>query len=319
MSETAADALGAPEPAAAPPVAPPAALAADPAVVVPVPAPAIEVPAAGEVPVPASWLDGTEEGERALATEKGWKGPSDVIRQYGSLEKLMGAPRERLLTLPEDPTVEGSMDEVWNRLGRPAKAEDYDVPDLDEDSGLKIMPALKELAHKHGIPQTALAAVLEGVAGIAQSGEQELDQNAANERAAMLETDKKALESEWGGAENFAKGNQAATRGMALIQKILPGVDMKAIRDLPGVGYKGIMGLTRWVGEGNQETAGDGNEIVTPGTFENSSAWAQEQIATQYKPGQPLFDAHANGETWATEKVAKLHELAASDPNWRRG
>jgi hypothetical protein len=75
------------------------------------------------------WYGGFSDDLKGLVQLKGWKDPSSVVESYRNLEKLHGDPKQ-LVKLPskEDAPEWG---DVWNRLGRPEKADGYDPKSFD--------------------------------------------------------------------------------------------------------------------------------------------------------------------------------------------
>lgn len=80
-------------------------------------------PAAG---TPA-WFDTFSPENKGFVELKGFKDPQTVVDAYRNLEKHLGVPKERLLRLPENMADEKAMAEIHTRLGRPEKADGYDV------------------------------------------------------------------------------------------------------------------------------------------------------------------------------------------------
>lgn len=81
-------------------------------------------PAAGN---PTDWVETIADADlKGFVQTKGFKDPASLADSYRNLEKLVGVPKERLLKLPEksdDPEWSG----IWHRLGRPEKAEEYQL------------------------------------------------------------------------------------------------------------------------------------------------------------------------------------------------
>lgn len=102
------------------------------------------------------WFEGFQNAEvKSFAQAKGWEGPEQAIDSYRNLEKLAGVPAERLLKLPEKPDAPEWVD-VWGRLGRPAKAEEYGLK-VPEGSDPEFAKAASGWFHEAGIPKGAAA------------------------------------------------------------------------------------------------------------------------------------------------------------------
>ena len=109
---------------------------------------------AGAAAAPASFDWGTltlDADVKALVTDRQWKTPNDLAKSYQNLEKLTGVPPEQIIKLPkgDDPVA---WNDVWTRLGRPAKAEDYKIPLPEGDKGEFAKEAAKWF-HDAGLTQ----------------------------------------------------------------------------------------------------------------------------------------------------------------------
>lgn len=74
--------------------------------------------------VPFDWKasGGLDDAALGYVQNKGWKGPADVLSSYTNLEKLVGAPADRIIKLPENGEFGP---EVYDRLGRPKDVKGY--------------------------------------------------------------------------------------------------------------------------------------------------------------------------------------------------
>lgn len=104
--------------------------------------------------VEPAWTDGIPDQElRGYVQNKGFKDPGALADSYRNLEKLMGAPREQLLKLPDrDDAPEWG--DVWKRLGRPEKPEEYG---LQFDGDGEFANRFARVFHEANIPKPAAA------------------------------------------------------------------------------------------------------------------------------------------------------------------
>lgn len=170
--------------------------------------------AGGEGEGQTHWASSFQSPElRALAIRRGWTGPEQAVESYRHYEQMRGAPKERLLVLPEkDDAPEWG--EVWGRLGRPSKAEEYEIEGAD--------PELLQALHKEGISKRAaknLAALLTQRAEAHRTRETETS-------AQELELEQRALRQEWGG--EFDNNIRA---GQQLMQRIYKDVGFESPED----------------------------------------------------------------------------------------
>jgi hypothetical protein len=108
--------------------------------------------AAGNPADAGNWIETIPDAElRGFVQTKGWKDPGAMADGYRNLEKLMGAPKERLLRLPEKEDAPEWSD-IWGRLGRPEKPEDYG---LSFEGDAAFAERFSGVMHKAGIPKSA--------------------------------------------------------------------------------------------------------------------------------------------------------------------
>ena len=92
--------------------------------------PATPPPSLGGAPAPQDWTSSFNDDQKGWVQNKGYRGPNDLVDAYRSLETFHGVPKERLLKLPEK-MDDQSMGEIYDRLGRPKEAKEYDIKPLE--------------------------------------------------------------------------------------------------------------------------------------------------------------------------------------------
>lgn len=133
-----------------------------------------------------------EPDARALVTDRQWKHPNDIIKSYRNLEKLTGVPPDQILKLPkgDDPAA---WNDIYNRLGRPEKADGYKIPVPEGDSG-EFAKTAAQWFHDAGLTQA-------GATKLANKwNEYVASQKTAQEEAVKLRDMQEvaALKQEWG-------------------------------------------------------------------------------------------------------------------------
>ncbi len=99
-------------------------------------------------PTPTEWTASLNDEMKGYVQSKGFKAPQDVLESYKNFEKLHGVPQDRLLKLPEDlNTPEGNA--VFERLGAPKEAKDYNITIPKEHGDEKFGEWLREVAFKN--------------------------------------------------------------------------------------------------------------------------------------------------------------------------
>jgi hypothetical protein len=84
-------------------------------------------PAAPSTSNAPEWTAGFKEEIKGYALKKEFKDPESVVQSYRDLEKLIGV-KERLLTLPEKADDKEAWNQIYTKLGRPEKPEEYNLP-----------------------------------------------------------------------------------------------------------------------------------------------------------------------------------------------
>jgi hypothetical protein len=90
-------------------------------------------------PASAPWYNGFAPDLKGYIETKGFpgdeKGVAALADSYRNLEKHFGVPAEQLLKLPKDETDKAAWDKIHERLGRPAKPEEYELALPNGDNG----------------------------------------------------------------------------------------------------------------------------------------------------------------------------------------
>ena len=159
-------------------------------------------------PAPIDWTATLPDESRGYVQTKGFKDPAAVVDSYRHLEKLMGAPKERLLTIPEkldDPKVMGP---IWDKLGRPQKPEEYMLETPKEGGDKDFTDWAAKTFHEEGLTRAQATKLVEHwnkFVGVRT----EAVKTAHNQK---FETEVKGLKTEWGAEfdQNMDLGKKAA-------------------------------------------------------------------------------------------------------------
>jgi len=181
----------------------PAAAPTTPAAVAPAPT----TPAAD----PNAWMSSLNDEQKGFITNKGFKGPNDILDSYRNLEKAMGVPQERLVKLPERMyddkgvlTAEGRA--IQERFGAPKEAKGYELDKLmpKEGGDPKLAEAAASWFHEAGITKSQAEKFVQKW-NEHQSGTSEAMK--AQNQAAFTQQEN-LLKTEWGAA--FEQNNNIA-------------------------------------------------------------------------------------------------------------
>ena len=172
-------------------------------------------PGQGEPPAPATppintdvpFYDSFTNPELKTWTgAKGFKSPETMAESLLNMEKLMGAPKDRLLKLPER-SDDPEWANVFEKLGRPKTAADYNIPLPEGDPGVFAGKA-KEAMFKHNLTADQAKGLAEwwNAEGAAMQEAQE------NEIQLKSDAEMSQLKSEWG---SLATEKEAIARAAA--------------------------------------------------------------------------------------------------------
>ncbi len=249
-----------------------------------------------------SWIDGLPSQNKEYVTQKGFKDPAAIVDSYRNLETLLGAPKDRLMKLPENMSDQKSMAEIYDKLGRPKAPTEYSwkVPEGTQ-ANPEFTKFTQELFHKVGLSKA--------------QGEQlasEWNQFAAGNQAqelqakqAQLTTEKQALTKEWGAAvgDNLKMCAKAAQTF---------GLDKTALDKLESaLGYSATMKFLHQIGTKVGEhnfVAGDSSAF--DGALTPDRALAQ---INELKADKSWVQKYTSGDRSARQQMEKLMRFAYPD------
>jgi|SRR5579859_4574981 len=168
--------------------------------------------------LPAFSLDALPDDLKTAPTLKDFKTWPDVAKSYDALVKKMGVPAEQLLRLAPDGSIPP---EVWKRLGKPEKPEDYKFPEnLKSRFEDQYKKRLVEFADKHNLTKTQFEELTHFTDGLAQ--ERIASDSTAREQA--RKDAEAALKANLGSAYeqslNFAKDAEQMLEAPGLLDKL---------------------------------------------------------------------------------------------------
>lgn len=227
-----------------------------------------------------------------LWENKGWKDPNDVLKSYGNLENMLGA-QDRLI-LPKDDKDDKAWGELYTKLGRPAKADDYKFDDLPQ--GMELNQELdkwfRETSFANGLSQKAAAAMQRE---FNKFGQVEMARLAAEKKAAA-EKGLAELKKEWGADfdDGVAKAKMAA--------KALGGDKIAAAIDA----LEGQMGFPEVIRMFNALAKGMGEDKFVQGDIKGTGAASGKSQAQAVKEIETLM---ADPDYLSGQKNPARHEM----------
>lgn len=268
--------------------------------------PSAGAPNAGAGDASATWTAGLDQETTAWVQNKGFKSISDSLTSHRNLEKLMGAPADRLLKLPgANEDVDAAMSSIYDRLGRPKTWEEYGLKDGQGELS-DFAKAAAPVLHKLGLTAKQAQGLNEWWNGYAD----QLLKGEETQQADAVKADGEKLKTTWGQAyeQNVNMAKQAA-QGL--------GVDAAMIDKLQeAMGFAKVMeffhGIGTKIGEGQFVSS------AAPGGGALSPAQAKAEIDLLKKDlnfGKKLRE----GDAEAMQRWQKLNQALAGtgtyDPN----
>lgn len=245
------------------------------------------------------WYSGFEESTRGFIENKGFKDPQALAVSYQNLEKLFGHDRAgRTIALPKDESDVETLNQIYDKLGRPASAEDYKLPVPEGDKG-EFAKTAASWFHEAGLnakqAQMLAEKFNEHGGGLAEQHQAQLDQK--------RDADFAVLEREWG--DQFNVRAEVAKRAMR--EAGLTPEDGALLEDTIGVAKAAKM--FEMFGKMMSEHGAKGFENSGNGKFGMTPAEAKHQInqLTQDKAWQQRYfsgDAVARSEMERLQKTA---------------
>lgn len=249
--------------------------------------------------VPASdWTSGLQEDMRGYVQNKGFKDPGAVVESYRHLEKMMGAPRERLLTLPEKADAP-EWAQVYEKLGRPKDAKEYM---LKAPEGVDQANAewAQNAFHKLGLSRTQGENLFNEWNNFSKAA---VEAQAAAQ-AQKAEAEAQNIKKEWGMAyeQNVSVAKRAASEFGLTPEKV------DALES--ALGYEGTMKLLQSIGSKFSESS-----FVTPSTkstgFGNAlTPEAAKNRIQALRQDNDFVRRYTNGDMAARTELDNLHVMA---------
>lgn len=247
------------------------------------------------IPAPTDWHSGLSDDLKGYVSTKGFKDPASVVDSYRNLEKLIGV-KEKLLQVPDNLGDEKAMADVWKRLGRPEKAEEYGIKSENE----KLGKWYTETAHKLGLNRNQAEALFKSFDEYAKA-EASAFESQSKAAADQMVTE---LKTKWGAAyeQNLATAQAAAKQF---------GITTEQVAQLESVmGFQPTMELLNNIGAkiGEPEFAsgtgakGFGTKVLPP-------AQAKEKI-NQLINDSEWSRRYINGDVQAKQEMENLNKWA---------
>lgn len=266
-------------------------------------------PSTNEVPITVSdgtppaqateWFNGFNDELKGYVQTKGFKDPQTVVESYRGLEKLMGAPKDRILKLPEKADAP-EWNDIYAKLGRPQDGTGYKF-ELPKDTNPAFESWARENFHKLGLTKAQGEALMKGYMELNSNHQNEL----TSQKQSAFQNQEAALKKDWGAAydQNVQAARIAANQF---------GFSAEAIDTLQdAMGYDGVMkflsNLGSKVGEAQfvGNNTGNGFGVLTP-------QQAMNEIR-ELKNDKEFISRYANGDREAVQRINQLTKWASPE------
>lgn len=240
---------------------------------------------------------------KAWADSKGWTKDTDtgiVADSYRNLEKLFGADKAgRTVVLPKDETDKAALDTIFDKLGKPKEAKEYEI-EIPEGADPTFANTAKDWFHKNNLTK----AQAKGITDLYKAAE--LDAvTAQTERHA---TEVEGLQTEWGAEfDKKVEIGKAAVKAAGLTEQHTLAIE-KAL------GPASAAKMFEFFGRNYVEANPPGNEQRTTPSFANMNPaqasakidqlYQDQNFMARYNHHDPKVRASAMEEMEALSRLA---------------
>ena len=256
-------------------------------------------PAGGEKP----WFDGAPAEDVGYFQNRGWDkvdaktAAFNAAKAHREAEKLIGAPADKIIRLPNDPADAEAMRQVRLKLGMPTDEKGYDLSVVKHADGSALSETeaatWAKRAYTLGLNKTdALALVNDSVK------EQDASKTiSATEAAGKLAAEKTALATNWG--PNYEANLFVAKQAAAAL-----GVKPEAIAALEKtIGYAATMDMFRNIGT----KIGEDKFVMSPAAGGNTVMTREQAVDRK----AALMADRVWSKAYLEGDAAKLAEMTA--------
>ena len=270
----------------------------------------------GGTPAPEGgkpWFDGAAAEDIGYFQNRGWDkvdaktAAFNAAKAHREAEKLIGAPADKVIRLPNDPNDAEAWRGVRLKLGMPQDAKGYgeSLKVVKHADGSDLTPAevtaWSEKAFKLGLrPADALTLVSESVK------ESDTGRNdSATEKAGKLAAQKSELAKNWG--PNFDANMFVAKQTAGAL-----GVTPEQVAALEGVvGYDKVMEMFRTIGT----KIGEDKFVISNGNGGTPGVMTREQAVDRKAAlmnDKVWVDAYLNGDAAKAQEMTALNTMIVS-------
>lgn len=232
-------------------------------------------------------LDKKTAAEAALTT----------IKAHREAASKLGVPTDQLVRFPKDASDQKGWDELYARLGKPAKAEDYDLKAAAEAGAEEgFINFAREFAFKNNLTKTQGEQLAKDFVAYAEKYGQTQEQSSLEE----IEVERTALKKDWG-------PNWDANRIIAREAAVKLGIAPEAVAALEkAAGYQpamqALLKMGMALGEGRFVSSEHTGNVMT-------ASGAKERIA-ELKKDDAWVSKYLAGDVNARKEMTNLTRMS---------
>jgi hypothetical protein len=266
----------------------------------------------GSASPPKPWYDGKLDAELiGYSDNKHWNKDDpmalaiEAMKSSRELHKHFGVAEDRLVKLPKDINDEAGWNGVYQRLGAPKEAKEYDLSAIkfSDGSELKDLPgfedAMRASLYAAHVSKDKAADIVKSVVKFMDGAEQTMGAATQAQKLENLQT----LQKNWG--HNFELNRLTALQGARRL-----GISMDGLAALESaIGYPNVMEVMRKIGVGTTEdTFVEGAQTGHPTTQQGAVARRAELMKDQ-----DFVNRYLRGEKQARDEMNNLIELISGE------
>jgi hypothetical protein len=247
-----------------------------------------------------AWHTGIDAEFIGHAQNKGWKldDPKEAFiaatKQARELERHFGVPPDRLIKLPGADAKPEEMRAIYERLGAPKEAKEYDLSAVKDES---LAETLRASIHGAGLSKDAASAIAKAVGTALES--KATAQSTVD--AQKLADEKTALAANW--KDKFEFNRLQAMEGARRL-----GISPEGVKALENqIGYAAVMEAMRKIGANTREDTFVERGLNNTGevtTREGAVARKSELMADKV-----WVDKYLKGEASAVREMTRLNSM----------
>jgi hypothetical protein len=221
----------------------------------------------------------------------------ELVKGFRNAEKFVGTPADKLVKIPNWDTADKvELDQVYNKLGRPADPKDYGLK-VPEGEGREFADWAQGLFHEAGLSTRQASKIAEKwneYIGSAKEGDTTAKQES-------LKTQEAGLRQEWGDA--FDKYDTIAANAISSLG--IKDNQLAALRD--SLGFDGAMKMFASIGEKMGEAEFHTGERSNSGPMTPQQAVAK---LTQLQQDKEWVNKYFAGNAEAKAEMSRLQSIA---------